>query len=76
MAHKVERLLRGIVGVTGDQEVALSAIGLTELVHGIYRADTPQRRSGRKLFINELLNDADVYPFTKDAAMLAGKIGG
>jgi hypothetical protein len=26
---------------TGDQEAALSAIGLTELIHGIYRAQTP-----------------------------------
>ena len=25
-----------------DQEAALSAIGLTELVHGIYRAQTPE----------------------------------
>lgn len=34
----VERLIERVVGVTGDQEAALSAIGLTELIHGLYRA--------------------------------------
>jgi predicted nucleic acid-binding protein len=61
----VAQLLRNIATVTGDQEVALSAIGLMELIHGIYRADTPQRRNAREQFINELMSDVDVYPFTK-----------
>jgi hypothetical protein len=30
-----ERLIEQIINVTGDQEAALSAIGLTELIHGI-----------------------------------------
>jgi hypothetical protein len=31
------------VKAAGDQEAALSAaIGLTELIHGIYRAQTPE----------------------------------
>jgi len=72
----VAQLFRNIVAVTSDQEVALSAIGLMELVHGIYRADTPQRRSARELFIGELIEDIDVYPFTRDTALLAGKIDG
>ena len=54
----------------------LSSIGLTELVHGIYRAQTPQARAHRESFIQELLDDVDVYPYTKDAALLAGKIDG
>ena len=44
----VERLIEKIVTKTGDQEAALSAIGLTELVHGIYRAQTPEMRSAVK----------------------------
>jgi predicted nucleic acid-binding protein len=72
----VAQLLRRIADVTSDQEVALSAIGLTELIHGIYRADNVQRRSARELFINELIADIEVYPFTKDTAALAGKIDG
>lgn len=36
----VEQLIENILNTTGDQEAALSAIGLTELIHGIYRAQT------------------------------------
>jgi tRNA(fMet)-specific endonuclease VapC len=72
----VAQLLRRIANVAGDQEVALSAVGLMELMHGIYRADSVQRRTTRELFINELIADIEVYPFSKDTAVLAGKIDG
>jgi len=72
----VAQLLRNIVNVTGDQEVGLSAVGLTELVHGIYRANTPERRKTRELFINELIGFVGISPFTREAALIAGKIDG
>jgi tRNA(fMet)-specific endonuclease VapC len=72
----VTQLLKQIVAAIGDQESVISAIGLTELVHGIYRAQTPQARARREAFIHELLDDVEVYPYTKDTALLAGKIDG
>jgi len=72
----VERLIERVVGVTGDQEAALSAIGLTELIHGLYRAQTPAVRLRRQSFLDELLRDLTVYPYTKETAMLAGKLDG
>ncbi len=72
----VERLIERILRVTGDQEAALSAVGLTELVHGLYRAQTPEMRLRRESFLMELLADLAVYPFTKETAMLAGKLDG
>jgi predicted nucleic acid-binding protein len=54
------------VKATGDQEAALSAIGLTELIHGIYRAQSPEIRLRRESFLNELLADLTVYPYTKE----------
>jgi len=72
----VEQLIENIVKATGDQEAALSAIGLTELIHGIYRAQTPETRQRRESFINELLADLAVYPYTKETALLAGKLDG
>jgi len=68
----VERLIEKILTTAGDQEAALSAIGLTELIHGIYRAQTPETRLRRELFIDELLADVTVYPYTKETALLAG----
>jgi tRNA(fMet)-specific endonuclease VapC len=72
----VERLIERIVHSTGDQDAALSAVGLTEIVHGIYRASTPAIRSRREAFLEELLADLTVYPYTKETAMLAGKLDG
>lgn len=72
----VEQLIERIVTATGDQEAALSAVGLTELIHGLYRAQTPEVRQRREAFLNELLVDLTVYPYTKETALLAGKIDG
>jgi predicted nucleic acid-binding protein len=54
----------------------LSSIGLTALVHGIYRAQSAAALSRRDSFIRELLNVVEVYPYTNETAMLAGKIDG
>jgi tRNA(fMet)-specific endonuclease VapC len=70
----VERLIERIVSATGDQDAALSAVGLTELIHGLYRAPTAEIRLRRESFLNELLADLTVYPFTKETAMLAGRL--
>jgi predicted nucleic acid-binding protein len=51
-------------------------VGLTELIHGLYRAGTPAIRLRREAFLNELLADLTVYPYTKETAMLAGKLDG
>ncbi len=72
----VESLVKQIVATAGDQDAALTAVGLTELVHGIYRAQTPGMRQSRQAFIDELLRDFTVYPYTKETALLAGRIDG
>ena len=72
----VERLIERVVGATGDQEAALSAVGLTELIHGLYRTQNPAVRLRRHSFLDELLRDLTVYPYTKETAMLAGKLDG
>lgn len=56
--------------------MGLSSVGLTELIHGIYRANTPERRKTRELFINDLISFVSVYPFTRETALVAGKIDG
>lgn len=57
-------------------ERVVTAVGLTELVHGLYRAKTSAIRSRRQAFLDELLADLTVYPYTKETAMLAGKLDG
>jgi predicted nucleic acid-binding protein len=75
-ADTVEKLIGQVVSVSGDQDAALSSVGLTELVHGIYRAPTLDLRLRRQSFIDELLRVISVYPFTKATALLAGRIDG
>jgi len=48
------QLLRQIMQKTGEMEVALCSITVAELAHGIYRADTPERRERRRVFLDEL----------------------
>jgi predicted nucleic acid-binding protein len=72
----VENLIEQIIAQVGDQDAALSSVGLTELVHGTYRAQTAAIRLRRQSFIDELLRDLTVYPYTKATALLAGKIDG
>jgi predicted nucleic acid-binding protein len=70
------QLVAQIASFAGDQEAALSAVGLTELVHGIYRADTTERRLRRQQFVEELRAGLTVYPYTDQTALLAGRIDG
>ncbi|MGH9794348.1 MAG: PIN domain-containing protein [Candidatus Acidiferrales bacterium] len=72
----VERFVERLLTVAGDQEAALASVGLPELIHGIYRARTPDVRMRREGFIHGLLDVLAVYPFTRDTAVLAGKLDG
>lgn len=71
-----EQLVQQVISVAGNQEAALSSIGLTELVHGIYRANSAQVQSRRRSFVDELRIGLTVYPYTAETAMLAGRIDG
>jgi hypothetical protein len=58
----VTALLKQIAAATGDQRAVLSAVGVTELAHGIYRAQTPEVRNRREAFIRELLRTRVAVP--------------
>ena len=70
------QLVIQVYRLTGDQDAALTSVGLSELVHGIYRANTPERKALRKKYVDELRAGLKIYPFTDETAMLAGKIDG
>ena len=72
----VEQLIQQVISTAGDQDAALSAVGLTELIHGLYRTSDRGIRARREVFLNELLRVVTVHPYTKKTAMLAGRIDG
>jgi predicted nucleic acid-binding protein len=46
----VTQLLKQIIQKIGEMEAAIRSITIAELAHGIYRADTPERRERRRVF--------------------------
>jgi len=45
-------------------------------VHGLHRATTPAIQLAPAAFPNDLLTDLTVYPYSKETALLAGKLDG
>jgi predicted nucleic acid-binding protein len=70
----VQAFLQRVIETAGDQEAALSRVGVVELVHGIHRADTAERRARGEAFVEELLSTVTIHPLTTDSARLAGKL--
>ena len=52
----------------------VAAVGYTELVHGIYRADTKTRRTLSRNFLAELASQMTTHAYTAAAAEIAGRI--
>ncbi len=72
----VAQFLKQIVQKLGEREAALSSITVAELVHGIHRANTEDRRARRRAFLDDLKATVPVYPITDNTAELVGKISG
>jgi predicted nucleic acid-binding protein len=72
----VEDLLVFVGQTFGEIEIAISAVTLAELVHGVVRANTSERRENRRAFIDELKKHVPVHPITDSTAEIAGQIGG
>lgn len=70
------QVLTAMLKDLGEVEVGVSVITLIELAHGAARADTPDRRSRRETFIQELLTAMPVYPVTVSIALRTGRLDG
>ena len=72
----VEELLTLIRQAFGEIEIAISAVTVAELVHGVVRAHTPEIRLRRRAFIDELKRHVPVHPVTGTTAEIAGQLSG
>ncbi len=70
------QFIKVIASAAEKEEMAISSVALTEIVHAVYRATDPQIRARREVFIQDLLTDVEVVPYTRSTAFLAGKIDG
>jgi predicted nucleic acid-binding protein len=67
-----KQLLQAIALETGDDELAVSALTVLALAHGIVRADSLERREKRQRFLHELISVVPVHPVTVPLALRAG----
>lgn len=72
----VEDLLLAVARTFGEVEIAISAVTLAELLHGVARANRPEIRIARRAFIDELKKHVPVHPITEGTAEIAGQISG
>ena len=74
--HNARQALSEIAQRVSGEDVALSVVTVIELMHGAVRADSPQRNSMRRQFLNELLIAVPIHPVTIPVALRAGQIDG
>lgn len=60
----------------GDVPPALTVVTVAEVGHGICRADTPEIRKRRRLFLDELNATVPIDPVTEATAEIIARIGG
>jgi predicted nucleic acid-binding protein len=72
----IEDILRQMRAAHGEVDIALSAISVVELSHGIYRARIDADRTRRRIFVEGVFQGLIVYPVSLEIAQLAGRIEG
>ena len=72
----VQRLIEAIQVACGEVEISLSPVTVAELVHGIYRAKSPEMSQRRRDYVEELVDLVPVHPITDQTALMVGRIHG
>jgi predicted nucleic acid-binding protein len=72
----VPQLVEAIQEAYGEIELSLSPVTVAELVHGIYRARTPEVSQRRREYIDELVKLLPLHPITLQTGYLVGQIEG
>jgi tRNA(fMet)-specific endonuclease VapC len=63
-----------LVRLAAGEELALSAITASELLHGVHRADTAQRRGRRQRFVDSVLAALPVLPIDLEVSRVHSQI--
>jgi tRNA(fMet)-specific endonuclease VapC len=69
-------VLTRIRASTGDVPIAICAMTVAELAHGIYRAQSAERRAIRRQFLDEMKAAVPVLPVTEATGEIMARIGG
>jgi predicted nucleic acid-binding protein len=69
-------VVRSVRESIADVPVAICALTLAELGHGMYRANTLERAGQRRQFLDELRRHIPIHPVTQTTAEIIARIGG
>ncbi len=70
----VLQTLDHVRSAVGDTEVMISSMSAAELVHGIWRAKSPDARAAREQFVEEIFARVPVRPVSLKTARIAAEI--
>jgi predicted nucleic acid-binding protein len=71
-----EQAIETLRMTVGDVPIVLCSLTIAEIVHGIYRANTPEVRQRRRAFLDELKSTMPIHPITESTAEIVARIGG
>jgi tRNA(fMet)-specific endonuclease VapC len=74
--ESVRSILRRAQNSYGESDIAISAVTVVELTHGIYRARTEAQQRRRRILAESVYEDIIVHPVSLQIAQLAGRIEG
>jgi len=67
-------ILQSIRETTGDEDVVISVITAAELVHGVWRAQSPEAHARRLDFVELIFASVPVKPITLPIVRIAGRV--
>ena len=70
------QVLESVSKIVGEVPIVLCPMTVAEIGHGIYRANTPQVRSRRRTFLDELKATVPICLITEATAEIIAQIGG
>jgi predicted nucleic acid-binding protein len=71
-----EQAIEAVQNTVGDIPIVLCALTIAEVGHGIYRANTPEIRARRRLFLDERKATMPIHSVTEVTAEIIARIGG
>ncbi len=63
-----------LVDRLGDEIVGVATITASELLHGVHRANSAQRRARRRRFVEAVFSAVAIYPFDLQVARVHARI--
>lgn len=69
-SHSLEKLVSG----REQEPFGISMVTVSELLHGVHRADSEKRRLKRSAFVEKIIQTFPLYPFDLNAARIYAKV--